>query len=275
MSLSKTLFAFGVLSACLVPPAGAEDACGGEVACQLGGGEYYAILPEGSREGASIGAVLFLHGHRGKALNTAKNPAYQALANDLGVAVIAVQGVDGTWSFPTSPRKLRDEYAFFDKVLEDVEYRFDIDRERTLLSGFSSGAFMTWYVACENGSQFAGYAPIAGAFWQPLPVSCPSPAPYLFHVHGRSDTVVPLEGRALGGGKWHQGDVFKSFDVWLKQLGLKRDEPRRYEEGNLSCEQWTPKDGVLDLCLHDGGHSVRPEWISRAWKKLATLKGWQ
>ncbi len=269
------LFRFVVLLfwlAPVVPAYAAGGICGGETPCKLENGEYYVLTPDNLNGRKPNGAIFYLHGHGGKALNAIRNPAFKTLADDLGIVFVAVQGVKGDWSFPTAPDHERDEYAFFGEVMTDLEKRYDVDPERTMLSGFSSGAFMTWYTACYAGKLFAGYAPISGAFWQPLPDKCPSPAPYLFHVHGRTDKVVPLEGRALGGGRWHQGDVYKSFQVWLRQLGVDQSSAVGYEDGNLSCERWTPKDGVLELCLHDGGHSVRAEWIRRAWHELSRVR---
>ncbi len=272
--LKSLLFVLGLLIA--PAAASAEEAeCGGETACQIDGGSYHIHLPSGLDEKAPKGAIFYLHGHRGKAVNAIRNRRFQALADELGVAFVAVQGVNGTWSFPTAPRDLRDEYVFFDKVLSDISLRFGVERNRTMLSGFSSGAFMTWYTACEDAGLFSGYAPIAGAFWKPLPDNCPSRAPHLFHVHGTTDTVVPLEGRPLGGGRWHQGDVFESFDVWRRQTGLADAGPQQSSDGDLSCERWSPEGGTLELCLHDGGHSVRASWLKRAWFELAAARGWE
>ncbi|WP_417671619.1 alpha/beta hydrolase family esterase [Roseibium sp.] len=251
-------------------------ACGGESACQVDGGKYYVIKPNELDLEGGIPAIFYLHGHRGSALNAVRNTAFQKLASDLEVAFIAVQGVEGTWSFPTAPRNRRDEFTFFDRVLLDAEKRHGVDPVRTLLTGFSSGGFMTWYLACENPGRFAGYAPIAGAFWVPLPRECAAEPPFLFHVHGRTDTVVPLEGRALGGGRWHQGDVFDSFDIWVRQLGLENKGAKSSDERyGFECEYWAPQTGLLELCLHDGGHNLRTEWISRAWRKLAELRHWR
>ncbi|MEO9526309.1 polyhydroxybutyrate depolymerase [Roseibium sp.] len=264
-------------AAMLAAPAIAESdpGCGGETACSLKTGDYYIHLPQAAKaDDAPLGAILYLHGHRGKAVNAIRNKSFQQMADDLGVAFVAVQGVNGTWSFPTAPRNLRDETAFFDDVLKDLSARFGVDRDRTLLSGFSSGGFMTWYLACADSGRFGGYAPIAGAFWEPLPRDCPTEPPYLFHVHGTADTVVPLEGRWLGGGKWKQGDVFQSFDVWRRQSGLAATAPKTEADGKLSCERWQPVTGVLELCLHDGGHSIQASWIRRAWTKLSEMKGW-
>lgn len=260
----------------LAGPAYADDqpGCGGETPCMLDGGEYYIHLPQDRAGDEPLGAIFYLHGHRGKAVNAIRNQGFQRMADKLGVAFVAVQGVNGTWSFPTAPRNLRDESVFFDKVLSDLEDRFEVERDKTMLSGFSSGGFMTWYLACENAGRFSGYAPIAGAFWEPLPENCPTDNPYLFHVHGTSDTVVPLAGRWLGGGQWKQGDVFESFDVWRRQNGLSEASSEKLTDGNLECQRWAPEGGLFELCLHDGGHSVEAKWIERAWTELGAIKGW-
>lgn len=248
--------------------------CGEETPCEIDNGQYFIHMPEGRSSDEPLGAIFYLHGHRGKALNAIRNKSFQRMADELGVAFVAVQGVQGTWSFPTAPRNLRDESQFFDDVLRDLSDRFGVDTERTMLSGFSSGGFMTWYLACEDANRFGGYAPIAGAFWEPLPQECPSEPPYLFHVHGTTDTVVPLEGRWLGGGQWKQGDVFESFAIWRRQNGLAETEPQKLTDGNLTCERWSPAKGLLELCLHGGGHSVQASWIKRAWNELGSMKGW-
>lgn len=267
----------GLLAALAIGPfaANAEtETCGEDMPCSVANGTYYIHLPENAVRSQPLGAILYLHGHRGKAINAMKNNSFKRMADELGVAFVAVQGVNGTWSFPTAPRNLRDEPVFFDSVLEDLSERFGVDQDRTLLTGFSSGGFMTWYLACEQSDRFSGYAPIAGAFWEPLPQNCPTDPPYLFHVHGTGDLVVPLEGRWLGGGQWKQGDVFESFDIWRRQTGLAKSAPEKLTDGELSCERWQPEKGFLELCLHTGGHSVRAEWIGRAWTLLSEMKGW-
>ncbi|WP_209015360.1 alpha/beta hydrolase family esterase [Roseibium limicola] len=260
----------------------ADPDCGGEVACQVDGpmsggrdsGTYYVYLPDDVRPQQPVGAIFFLHGHRGKALNEIRNGSFRKLADVLGVAFVAVDGLQGSWSFPTSPRDLRDEPAFFDAVIEDLTTRFPVDRDKLMLSGFSSGAFMTWYLACDDSQRFAGYAPIAGAFWEPLPEACPTSTPYLYHVHGTSDKVVPLAGRTLGGGQYQQGDVYESFEVWLRAAGLTLEDGKTITQGALNCTTWRPEEGALELCLHSGGHSVRAQWLKRAWVRLGMERGW-
>ena len=48
-----------------------------------------------------------------------------------------------------------------------------------------------------------------------------------------------------------------------------------YQDGKLDCSNTATADGgAVELCLHDGGHSVRGEWIKRGWMRLAAFKGW-
>ncbi|KZK77910.1 Phospholipase/Carboxylesterase [Pseudovibrio sp. W64] len=271
---SAITFATVVISG-LVPNATmAEEAtCGVTAPCDVESGEYYVALPDSPADDEQIGAIIYLHGWKGKADRAIENKALRNLANELGVALIVPQGIGGSWSYPGSPSQDRDEFKFFDEMLTDVSDRFPIDREKILLSGFSMGGSMVWNLACYKGENYAGFAPIAGAFWDPIPAACPSPLTNLYHTHGVEDKTVPMVGRAIGA-NWRQSDVFDSLDVWKRQAGLYDTEPTSISAGELQCDVWSAKGEKLELCLHDGGHSMKANWIRRAWLDLANTKHW-
>lgn len=271
---SAITFATVVISG-LVPNATmAEEAtCGVTAPCEVESGEYYVALPDSPADDEQIGAIIYLHGWKGKADRAIQNKALRNLANELGVALIVPQGIGGSWSYPGSPSQDRDEFKFFDEMLKDVSDRFPIDREKILLSGFSMGGSMVWNLACYKGENYAGFAPIAGAFWDPIPAACPSPLTNLYHTHGVEDKTVPMVGRAIGA-NWRQSDVFDSLDVWKRQAGLYDTEPTSISAGELQCDVWSAKGEKLELCLHDGGHSMKANWIRRAWLDLANTKHW-
>ena len=138
------------------------------------------------------------------------------------------------------------------------------------------GGSMVWNLACQMGERFAGFAPIAGAFWEPLPARCPSAMPTMQHVHGMADRIVPYEGRPIGQ-HYAQGDVARSIDVWLTQGACVGSGPSRTDIGDpgegLSCAfSYRCGRGAIELCLHRGGHSARPAWIRRAWQSSLTRK---
>ena len=60
---------------------------------------------------------------------------------------------------------------------------------------------MVWHLACYRGASFAGFAPMSGTFWEPVPETCPTGPVNLIHYHGTKDPVVPLTGRQIDPGR--------------------------------------------------------------------------
>ncbi len=247
-------------------------ACGSETDCAVAGGGYRIAMPEGAMADGEVGAIVYLHGYRGTPEGVMGFEALRETADRLGVALIAPRGEDGSWGLPGVFGARRDDVAFVDAVVEDAVARFPIDRERIVISGFSLGGSMTWYMACVAGRGYAGYVPIAGAFWEPYMPDCVTPLPELHHVHGRADRTVPLEGRRLSVAV--QGDVFRSFALLREAAGCAVPLPPMAEGGALDCARQSCGGAEQELCLHDGGHSVQPEWIERGWRAIAARKGW-
>ena len=267
-----------VVSAALPLVAGAAThaaACDTATFCDIEGGRYLIRMP-GSWDGKNdVGAIVYFHGWQGSAEGVMRNAGLTKMASDLGIALVAVDGLNKTWSYPSSPSQHRDELTFLDRLLADIDMRHAIDMDRLMASGFSMGGSMAWYAACFRGKRFAGIAPVAGAFWEPLPDKCPSPAPYLFHVHGTTDTVVPIAGRPIGE-RWHQGDLYESLERFREKDNFQTGPSFRPEGTRLTCERQVSAEGsLIEVCLHPGGHNMRPEWVARAWRELSKARGWK
>ncbi|MEM8841125.1 MAG: polyhydroxybutyrate depolymerase, partial [Pseudomonadota bacterium] len=159
----------------------------------------------------------------------------------------------------------RDDIAFLKSVLADVEETQGLTPAPLLLSGFSRGGSMAWDIACFEPGLARAYAPVAGAFWDTLPESCAAPVD-LFHTHGWTDRVVPLEGRSLRGGTVVQGDVWASLFVLRETNGCTNRQP---ESGEVAGDHWWRhwsdcRAGRIDLMLHPGAHGVPPGWTDLA-----------
>lgn len=242
------------------------EACPGDQGCRVEGGHYRLVLPDAAPPGVPLAALMFFHGWQGSAEETAADPGLRALATRLGIALIAPDGTGRTWSFPGAPGRHRDEFAFVGRVLDDVAARFPVDSRRIMASGFSQGGSMVWYLACRIPERFRAFAPVAGAFWEPLPASCTGPRPALVHTHGTADGTVPLAGRALRGG-YRQGDVFKSLAILDPQARAVTVPDFATAPDALACLLLSAAGAPrLELCLHPGGHVVEPAWIERAWR---------
>lgn len=260
--------AVGLAGGLFAGPAAAE--CGtGDAPCAVGGafgdGAYHVLTPPG--DGPFPGAMV-LHGYGGQAAVVMRTPVMVEALLARGYAVIAPQGAarregdkGGAWNaFGAEER--RDDVAFLNAVAADAASRFRIDRGRMMLAGFSGGGMMTWRVACAAPASFAAYAPIAGLLWRPLPESCAGPV-RLFHIHGWSDPVVPLEGRAVAGGRVVQGDLFRGLDLLRETNGCEGDDPDGFlVEGPFMIRRWTDcaPGSALEFALHHGGHLAPAGW---------------
>ena len=245
-------------------PAHANGCGERDAPCEIEGGSYHVILPEG---GPTAGTVMHLHG-AGADGNGALRGGLAREAVERGYAFIAPNGLHPESRFKknwavraTGSSFARDDIAFLQAVLADAAERYGVDKERVLLSGFSRGGSMVWDIACHSPDMARGFAPAAGAFWDALPDDCEQPVD-LFHTHGWDDRTVPLEGRSLGGGRVVQGDVWASLFILRAVNGCEARQPERSEiKGDRWWRFWTDCEaGSITLMLHPGGHGVPKGW---------------
>ena len=254
----------------------AEQICGaGQNACEIPSGNYNIELPVRADKDASIPAMIYFHGAGGNGQRALKNREMVDTFLNRGYAVIAPTGLKRPnsrwgpmWSFHPERQKQRDELAFAKAVLDDASEKFNIDRDRILMSGFSIGGSLIWYMACEDPSVATAYAPVAGAFWRPHPVGSDCKGPVnLLHTHGWRDGTVPLEGRVLGGGRIVQGDTFYSLQIMREVNGCDNLKADRFETSGKFWKRWwtncTP-GSALQFNLFDGGHGVPKGWATEA-----------
>lgn len=241
------------------------SACGVESDCRVADRSYRMMLPKGFDGQSRIGALFFLHGYRGTSDGVMQNAELGALAGRLGVVFVALQAKGIEWNAPGAPSKDRpvdtDEVAYLDAVVEDLDGRIVLDRDRMVVAGFSSGAMMVWSLACARGDAFAGFVPVSGTFWAPVPKECPAAPLNLIHYHGTGDEVVPMTGRAIGDAR--QGDVSTAIEMLGEAGGFGAPAPVVAE--GLDCTRRVePAGHLLEMCRFAGGHSLKPGFIERA-----------
>jgi polyhydroxybutyrate depolymerase len=250
-----------LLSAVLMLLAAPALACGPDSDCPVGGRSYRLYLPPAAAEGP-VGALVFAHGYRGAAANEMRNMALRDLADTLGLALIALQADGRDWALAHAPqapdRAAAAEAGYVAAVLADAAARAPIDPDRRVAAGFSAGGMLTWTLACEMAGSFAGFVPMSGTFWAPVPDRCPAPAGNLVHIHGTADGTVPLTGRAIGAAR--QGAVQAALDLYARHGGFGAAAPPRPAPGGMRCALARNAAGkVLGTCLFDGGHTFSAE----------------
>lgn len=271
----RLLHCAALLLALLGAVTGTARACGPDSDCVVGARTYRIRLPPLPPGAARIGAILVAHGYRDTAANMMADRDLAAAVSGLGLALVAPQSKGEDWTLPHAPsggnRPPLDEVADMARLLDDVAARFPVDRGRIMASGMSAGGMLVWHLACHGGGLFAGYAPVSGTFWAPVPTTCPTGPVTILHSHGTDDPVVPLGGRAIRDAR--QGDVRAAVRSYAAfgHFG----PPAESRVPGLDCtRRVNPGGRVLELCLHPGGHELRAEDVVRAWRSLAAANRW-
>jgi polyhydroxybutyrate depolymerase len=254
----RTLTPLLALAAGLAAPA-AADGCGGpERPCEIAGGRYYLAVPEHRGE-TPMPALVFLHGYQSSGAEWLADAAFVRGWTEAGFALVLPDGIDRTWRHIGSPASGRDDLAFLDEVVADLRARLPVGA--VWVGGFSQGGSMVWDLACHRPGAWAGFLPVAGAFWQPLPERCAGPVT-LRHVHGMGDEVVPMAGRAIRR-VFRQGDVLAGWAVLTAAAGPPAGPDSALTQGDQTCRRRTTTAGArLELCLHPGGHLMPVGWIA-------------
>jgi polyhydroxybutyrate depolymerase len=183
-------------------------------------------------------------------------------------------GAHGTgWGHVGSPETKRDDLAFLTDVLRDAEHRWPIDMGGVVAGGFSQGGSMVWDLACYRSRYFTAFIPFSGGFWQPMPDACHSGPVALRHTHGLHDHMVPLAGRAILDGRFRQADIFQGLTRWRAEDRCAAEPDRMTREGTLACRAWTHcgAGGEVELCLHDGDHSMIAPWLEASLRWAMTV----
>ena len=243
---------------------GTAWACGPDSRCEVEDGYYLAAVPDDWDGETPLGLVVYFHGWNGSPEGTFRNKGMVRGATNRNAIFVAPFAQRGYWRQIGKGRaeRGRDEAAYIRAVMADVRRRWPIDERRTLASGFSRGASMVWNVACFTGDLFRAYAPIAGGFWSSNPETCPTGPVNLRHIHGLKDRVVAFDKV----GVYNSMPIPEGFDI-LARVNGDSGTKRSVDSGDrrLTCNRWDKSTSgrVLELCLHEGGHSIPAEWVGQ------------
>ena len=251
------------LAAMLIAATGPALACGSAATrCDVEAGYYIAAAPPGWDGTSALPVVVYFHGWNGSPEGAFRNRAMVDAVHRRGALFVAPWARLGYWRQIGVGRAEagRDELAYTRRIMADLARRWPVDAGRTVASGFSRGASLVWNLACYGADLFAGFAPIAGGFWHSTPADCPTGPVRLRHIHGLRDRVVAFNEV----GVYDSMPILDGMALLRAADGAGEAPEMTYTTGTLDCDRWTGQGGVLELCLHDGGHSIPAEWVAES-----------
>ncbi len=150
--------------------------------------DYLLSLPKDYDSKEKWPLVLFLHGagERGDDLNLVKKhgpPKLVENGKEFPFILVSPQCKTNRWWEPVSLTAL----------LDDIEKKHNVDKDRIYVTGLSMGGFGTWSLAAHTPERFAAIAPVCGgADSMRTAYSIGNQIP-IWVFHGAKDNVVPLK----------------------------------------------------------------------------------
>ncbi len=152
------------------------------------GCRYLLYLPAGYKEGKKKWPVIvFLHGagERGDNLQLVKKhgpPKLIEKGKEFPFIIVSPQCPNDVW-WP-------EQVDTLSGLLDDIEKKYRVDKDRIYLTGLSMGGFGSWSWSCAQPKRFAAIAPICGGGERYLAERLKDVPVWVFH--GAKDNVVPL-----------------------------------------------------------------------------------
>jgi poly(hydroxyalkanoate) depolymerase family esterase len=205
---------------------------------------YIAYVPKNLDENRPL--LISCHGMNQDAAYQRNMLQIERVADTAKFVTVFPEGIDRSWDI-SGDRDIN----FMKALIDEMVSKYQIDRNRVYLSGFSMGGMFTYHAMNKIPDLIAAFAPISGypmggatanSNVRPLPI---------IHTHGTADDVVSFSG------------VQGALNVWIKHNGCPTTPKvtKRYRGANhITRRVWGPgNDGVEVVLMEmaDKGH-----WIS-------------
>ena len=197
--------------------------------------------------------VFFVHGYGGSGAGFENDTKADKVADREKFIAVYPSAISGSWSMYDTA-----DYPYLRALLDSVDGRYKIDRNRVYCAGFSQGGFISFGVGYKHPEIFAAVAPVSGhipSFSTATPLKRPVPMFLTFGTNDVSDVA----------------SFMTDVNTWLKldscNLGSKKEQ-RPYPSTRTksvvaritySCAQGT--EVIIDSVV-GGGHEWSMDTVS-------------
>src|SRR5512133_413122 len=103
--------------------------------------------------------IFFFHGAGGSGAGFANDTKADVVADREKFITAYPSGISGNWNYNDGS----DDFKFILALIDTLDTRYHIDRNRLYITGFSMGGGMTFALACKYADVFAAAAPVSAA----------------------------------------------------------------------------------------------------------------
>ena len=162
--------------------------------------EYLFHLPEEAPQNAPL--LFVLHGYSDDAKSIRRYSKLNDIGDKNGFGVVYPRGTKDNWGLRfwnvgyTFHQDLSvNDSEFLMSLAEHLQTEYQLDANRTYMTGFSNGGDMSYMLACQKQDVFSAFVPVAGLMMQDWLQNCePSKPKPIFAIHGTADDVTLYQG---------------------------------------------------------------------------------
>lgn len=204
---------------------------------------YIVYAPKNLGTGRPL--LISCHGMNQDAAYQKGMLSIESVADTAKFVTVFPNGIDKSWDIG-GDRDLK----FMEALIDEMVAKYEIDRNRVYISGFSMGGMFTYHAATRMADKFAAFAPISGYPMGGGTYTSSRPVP-IIHTHGTSDDVVGFSG------------VSGILAGWVKRNGCntKATVVKKYRNApHITRHTWSGGENGVEVVLMemaDKGH-----WIS-------------
>ena len=167
-------------------------------------------------------AVIVLHGGGGSAAQVRGSFGMDEIAAREGLIVAYPDGIARSWNdgraelnVPRRGKAPADDVAFISELAKRLAR--DVPGGRVFVTGISNGGMLTYRLACETESIFAGFAAVIANLSVDLAATCSPRQPrHLLIMNGTADRLMPWDGGKVTVLGWSRGTVLPALDTFMR-----------------------------------------------------------
>lgn len=189
---------------------------------------YFLHFPNKNRLKKMLPVVIVLHGGMENARVISKMTRMNELADSQCFLAVYPEGSGRlkskflTWNAVGccgyALKEKIDDVKFIEQLIDSLHKRYETDKKRVFVTGFSNGAMLALRLACELSDKIAAVASVGGSM---SGKECMPNSPVsVLLIHGTKDKHVPYNG---GKGKWarfgypvNEMSVSYALEFWKK-----------------------------------------------------------
>jgi polyhydroxybutyrate depolymerase len=222
---------------------------------------YRLYVPSSYQAGVPTALVLNYHGLGSNALEQERYSDFPALADREGFIVATPEGTGQPqewYLYGPVEAGYVDDFAFTDRLIDEVSAHYCIDASRVYATGISNGGGMTSLVGCVLSDRIAAIAPVAGSPYVEERCRAADPVP-IIAFHGTDDPLVPFEP-SLGVGRLDlfSAGVRNNMHDWAQHNGCDLTLHTQRVAADVVLESYANCDSGADVELYvieGGGHT--------------------